>query len=37
MADIAFLVLGALLIAGGWMLQRSGRVDAATAAPVDRR
>ncbi|MGC5170523.1 DUF2243 domain-containing protein [Microbacterium sp. DT81.1] len=28
-ADVVFLGLGALLITGGWLLQRSGRADAA--------
>lgn len=32
-ADIAFLVFGALLIVGGWLLQRSGRPVDLTADP----
>jgi uncharacterized membrane protein len=34
LADIAFLVLGALLVAGGWLLRRSGRpLDLAAQDP----
>jgi len=35
LADILFLVFGALLIVGGWALQRSGQVRDLTAG--DRR
>jgi len=35
-ADVAFLVLGALLIVGGWLLQRSGATDAGAQAPPVR-
>jgi uncharacterized membrane protein len=32
--DVGFLALGALLVAGGWLLQRTGRpLDLATGAP----
>ncbi len=39
LADIAFLVFGALLIAGGWALQRSGQLVDTTrpAGPADLR
>lgn len=36
-ADVAFLVFGALLVAGGWMLQRSGRPLVLETAEAQRR
>jgi uncharacterized membrane protein len=34
--DVAFLALGALLVAGGWLLQRGARFTDATGRPVPR-
>ena len=36
LADILFLVLGALLVAGGWLLQKSGKPVGVASAGPDR-